>query len=146
MELEFDVEMEGTTSSSRTHTRRESIPLKPLEYQYRVDDDEEKVFNYGARDDQYDEEDEDEDEEDGEQEPLPVVPQQHTSAYTRLTAPYHDEDQGITTTPKLDFESLTLSEKISYWVTAVLVLALSIVAIGIGSDWIDWPGDGIGKD
>ncbi|CAO1616163.1 unnamed protein product [Parajaminaea phylloscopi] len=45
----------------------------------------------------------------------------------------------------LQFEALTTKEKMSYWTTLVLVIALSLVAIGIGVDWIDWPGDGLGK-
>ncbi|PWN26163.1 hypothetical protein BDZ90DRAFT_233305 [Jaminaea rosea] len=47
---------------------------------------------------------------------------------------------------KLRFEALTRAEKMSYAATTVVVLGLSIVAIAIGVDWIDWPGDGIGKD
>lgn len=37
---------------------------------------------------------------------------------------------------KLLFEPLTRKEKISYWITFTVVLALSSVAIGIGLDWI----------
>lgn len=46
---------------------------------------------------------------------------------------------------KLDFEPMTRREKAWMWSSAVVVLLLFAVAISISKDWIDWPGDGIGK-
>lgn len=82
------------------------------------------------------------------------------SDFTRAYAPppdiYDDDDQGPQPSNReapssrrrrrLDFEALTGRERASYWITALLVLGLFIVGIAIGVDWIDWPGDGIGKD
>lgn len=46
---------------------------------------------------------------------------------------------------KLPFESTTKKERTWMWASTVFVIALSIISIAIAVDWIDWPGDGIGK-
>jgi hypothetical protein len=46
---------------------------------------------------------------------------------------------------KLPFESTTSREKLWMWTSVAFVLALSMVSLAIAVDWIDWPGDGIGK-
>lgn len=47
---------------------------------------------------------------------------------------------------KLPFESTTKRERVWMWASTAIVIALSIVSIAIAVDWIDWPGDGIGKN
>ncbi|PWN34335.1 uncharacterized protein FA14DRAFT_157001 [Meira miltonrushii] len=63
--------------------------------------------------------------------------------------PYDDEDDeyghmGMGEV-KLPFESTTKKERIWMWASTGVVIALSLVSIAIAVDWIDWPGDGIGK-
>ncbi|KAL9935027.1 hypothetical protein V8E36_006103 [Tilletia maclaganii] len=46
----------------------------------------------------------------------------------------------------IPFEVLSRGEKTWMWIVTSLVSALIVVALLISNDFIDWPGDGIGKD
>lgn len=162
VELEFDVERDSTSNhksrrasgGSQQTIGRESIQLSHLpskydnhdqeENHYRIDDDqafEPQIENGYHTHHQYGNKEVDDDDD---------LPQEYTSSsvYTRLTGTESGEqgERTTTTTRSLDFEALDKSEKWSYWIVTFIVLILSAVAVGIGSDWIDWPGDGIGKD
>jgi hypothetical protein len=56
---------------------------------------------------------------------------------------YDDVEQQ---TALLLFEPTTYREKSWMWFSVALVFVLTIVSIAIAVDWIDWPGDGIGKN
>jgi hypothetical protein len=49
-------------------------------------------------------------------------------------------------TARLYFEPTSAREKLLMWSSVGLVVALTLVSIAIAVNWIDWPGDGIGKD
>lgn len=55
-----------------------------------------------------------------------------------------EEEEDLNTT--LYFEPTTPREKLWMWTSVGLVATLTLVSIAIAVDWIDWPGDGIGKD
>ncbi|CAO1634592.1 unnamed protein product [Sympodiomycopsis kandeliae] len=166
--LEFDMERDGDqmSQSTRKQIRRpsssssphrsfsESIQLDHLQRKeppdrqdYRIDDEhafegEEHSFTQnGYHTNQYGNKEADEEEEQDQVDDH----LQSASVYTRLTGS-DNQEEGAMAIRSLDFESLDKSEKWSYWVITVIVVLLSGVAVGIGSDWIDWPGDGIGKD
>ncbi|PWN41975.1 hypothetical protein IE81DRAFT_149814 [Ceraceosorus guamensis] len=57
--------------------------------------------------------------------------------------PTHEHGAGPA--PVLDFEHTTAKERVWMWSACFLVACLTIVAVAISIDWIDWPGDGIGE-
>lgn len=57
-----------------------------------------------------------------------------------------DVDDEVAMSSNLHFEPTTAREKWWMWVSVALVVLLTLVSVAIAVDWIDWPGDGIGKD
>lgn len=163
--LEFDVERLASDSTTTKNTRprsspvHESIPLSDFpssrtsiqdhkaDRQYRVDDTvfdadddhddptvhhhhhSEQTQSYGAPD---------EDDDDDETHQLRSTPTSYnpSSSHQHHHHPLYSAHDTSEMGARLDFQALTKSEKTSYAVTTLLVLLLSIVAVGIGSDWI----------
>lgn len=46
----------------------------------------------------------------------------------------------------LPFEKTTKRERLWMWISVVTVVGLTVTSIAISTDWIDWPGDGIGQN
>ncbi|PWN18320.1 hypothetical protein BCV69DRAFT_285288 [Microstroma glucosiphilum] len=85
------------------------------------------------------EEGEDEDEDEYEDEDATTPTARH------LDRSYLDSSSAGRGSPsRLDFEPLTRREKWTHALTAVVVTVLAGLAVAIGGDLIDWPGDGIG--
>lgn len=87
---------------------------------------------------------------------LPHAYQEDNDVGNGYGAPEYDDDddfddddleRGLATNQKrlLHFESITPREKAWMWTSVGLVTVLTVVSIAISVDWIDWPGDGLGK-
>lgn len=58
-----------------------------------------------------------------------------------------DLERGLAANQKrlLHFEAVTPRERVWMWTSVGLVMVLTAVSIAISVNWIDWPGDGLGK-